>query len=658
MQDEKHPIINCHTHVFTGDHVPPFLARTFVPEPLHYLISLKLIVGFFRWWYRGPARIPYTYWFKKLRRGFTAVNRVYNKCWPFNTIFEYYLFFQTLYLLNELLPAVLPEGNWLSSLTDQLYAWLAPFMLPIKGTFLQGCFVVFVLLFFPSIRNLVIWMSSGLKKFVAMLPGKQTREMIGRYVNIGRYAFHRQQSRIFSKLKSQYPEGTGFVVLPMDMDYMAAGESRVRYRDQMQELAEMKEKKRNKKTFFPFVFVDPRRCVPVAEEKRSVKGDKPFFEWRQEGDKVVLEDCFIREYLEERQFSGIKIYPALGYFPFDIKLLPLWKYAADNNIPILTHCIRGTIFYRGRKKTEWYEHPVFEQAMGGESDDNEDVKDGFETDEQRETHDSLKSEYVPLVLSQTKNMDFSCNFTHPMNFLCLLDKGQLQKLLGGDVLKKVSSQEEIARVKALFGYSDTGLTQDLSALKICLGHFGGDDEWCRYFEKDRYNYSSQLIKHPDEGIQFFTRLDGEPSPGKPEQIWRYTDWYSIICSMMLQYKNVYADISYILHNDAAILPLLKETLQNKRLREKVLYGTDFFVVRNHKSDKNMVADMMGGLSEEDFDQIARINPRKYLNIKDNPRTVVIYSNPDNEGIPGVDGEKLNDEVPVSKYDIDTSPIDC
>jgi predicted TIM-barrel fold metal-dependent hydrolase len=622
MAEEKAPIINCHTHVFTGDHVPPYLARTYVPEPFHYLISLNVLVSVFRWWYRWPARIPHKFWFKRLRRGFTYVNLVYHKCWPLTTIFEYYLFFQTFYVLNRLLPPVLPEGNWLSKLTSNFSRWLSPYMLPINGKVLQVCFVILILLFFPTIRNFLSWMSSGLKKFLAMLPGEQTKEMIGRYLNIGRYAFHRHQRTIFSKLKSQYPAGTGFVVLPMDMDYMSAGKSRTRYRDQMKELAALKED--NKDTLFPFVFADARRCVPVTKEKRAVEGDKPFFVWKQVGVKVILEDCFIKEYLEEKQFCGIKIYPALGYFPFDIRLLPLYKYAADNNIPVLTHCIKGTIFYRGRKQTAWYQHPIYEQAMSKQQN-GKNGYDGFETDEEREAKDSLKTDYVPLDLPQTKNVDFSTNFTHPMNYLCLLDKSLLHKVIGSEAAKEVASEREIKRVKELFGYTDTGLTRDLSRLKLCLGHFGGDDEWLRYFEKDRYNYSSQLTKHPDRGIEFLQRKDGKPSPGKPEQIWRYTDWYSIISSMMLQYDNVYADISYILHNDAGVLPLLKETLQNKGLREKVLYGTDFFVVRNHKSDRNMLADMMGGLSVEDFDQVARVNPRRFLNlsIPDQPKIIVI-----------------------------------
>jgi len=36
------------------------------------------------------------------------------------------------------------------------------------------------------------------------------------------------------------------------------------------------------------------------------------------------------------------------------------------------------------------------------------------------------------------------------------------------------------------------------------------------------------------------------------------------------------------------------------------------VVRNHKSDKQMLADMTGGLSDLDFEQIARANPGVWL----------------------------------------------
>ncbi len=84
---------------------------------------------------------------------------------------------------------------------------------------------------------------------------------------------------------------------------------------------------------------------------------------------------------------------------------------------------------------------------------------------------------------------------------------------------------------------------------------------------------------------------------------------------MLQYDNIYSDISYISH-DNAIHALLKRTLQqeNTRLRQRVLFGTDFYVVRNPKSEKQILADTIGGLSEEEFDLIARTNPRTFLGL--------------------------------------------
>ncbi|MBK9961224.1 MAG: hypothetical protein IPP06_07755 [Saprospiraceae bacterium] len=57
----------------------------------------------------------------------------------------------------------------------------------------------------------------------------------------------------------------------------------------------------------------------------------------------------VKEYIEINKLNGFKIYPALGYYPFDEELLLLWKYAADHQIPIMTHVIKGTVFYRDRK---------------------------------------------------------------------------------------------------------------------------------------------------------------------------------------------------------------------------------------------------------------------------------------------------------------------
>ena len=407
-----------------------------------------------------------------------------------------------------------------------------------------------------------------------MLPGKRTMDMLKRYINILRYARYLHQRDIFTRLTNQYPADAQMIVLPMDMEFMGAGKPKKPFDQQMLELHELKTNRPEK--IHPFLFIDPRR-------KKA--GIKNFFEYNIVGDHVKpTDDCFVKEYMEDKLFAGFKIYPALGYFPFDERLLPLWKYAADNCIPIMTHCIRGVIYYRGPKKKEWDTHPVFEQNMNSEG--------------------NLNGNYEPLLMEQIKAIDVQEIFTHPLNYACLLKR---------DLLAILVAKAKDNRIRDLFGFNPETKTLErgLEHLKICFGHFGGEDEWEKFFEKDRDNFAAQIVRKPSLGIEFQT-YKGKPRRGKPEQVWRSADWYSIICSLMLQHKNVYADISYILHGDAKIMPLLHFTLEHDELRQRVLYGSDFYVVRNHKSDKNMMADMRSRLTETEFDQIARINPVKYL----------------------------------------------
>ncbi len=603
---EKPPITNCHTHIFTGDHVPPYLAKTFLPAPLYYLIPLHAIVKIFRWWYQGPARWKYMTLWKRIALMVVAARILLARVSILVRLLVAYLMVFAFALLFHLVFDVWWDFNpWYIQYIRKGLEIISPVFPPITSLTLQMGIILFVFVFFKSFRNAIFFAAKSLFGILRKLPGKQSRELIRRYLSIGRYAFHESQGTILSKLKDQYPSDTLHIVLPMDMDYMGAGEAPKRYRDQMAKLLGIY-RGANGKILRPFLFADPRRIGEVEKELRYEPGDKAFFTWTLEDNRVKLGDCLVKEYLEENQFSGIKIYPALGYYPFDPGLLPLWKYAADHGIPIMTHCIRGTIFYRGQKKPEWNYHPIFKQAMRGKV-----LSDDVADDELIENEEPSTT-YVPLVLSENKNAAFSINFTHPLNYLCLLE----EKLLV-EVIEKYKDHPDHARLTKLFGYDPEKrtLASNLKHLKICLAHFGGDDEWNRYLDKDRYSHSSQLTKYPDIGIRFFTTLQGKASPGKIEQLWKYTDWYSIICSMMLQYPNVYADISYILHQDRQILPLLKQTLQNDRLRKRVLFGTDFYVVRNHKSDKHLLADLMGGLSEAEFDQIARINPVHYLTQK-------------------------------------------
>lgn len=565
---KKEPLINCHTHIFTGDHVPPYLAKTFIPI-IYKIASLRYILAFFRWWYGGPVKFINGTGFKKNRE------RVYQlRMWierNFILMLIYWLvgiwiFAQLVFLcLKVYFAPTIPI--WLKN-SAQIVFYPTISFINASWPAIVGWSILFALCF-PVLRNLLFWILKSLFRFLQVLPGKQSKELFQRYLNIGRYSFYQSQSGIFQRLIRQYPSGTEFVVLQMDMEFMDAGKPKADFYKQLEGLAAIKANPRYKSIFHPFVFIDPRRMDKNPD----------FFRYHLKNGRVVLDDCIIKTYIEDQSFSGFKIYPALGYYCFDERLLVLWKYAAQNGIPIMTHCIKGTIFYRGKKEKKWDYHPVFEQANGNK-------------------------QFGKLLLPEIKNAEFQINFTHPLNYLCLLER---------DLLEKVILNSRSKDLKKVFGWTSSGLEHGLEDLKICFGHFGGDDEWKRYFELDRDNFSSQVIKNPSEGIRFFTDAKGKHSRGKIELLWKHCDWYSIICSIMLQYDNIYSDISYISH-DNAIHALLKRTLQqeNIKLRTRVLFGTDFYVVRNHKSEKQILADTIGGLTEEEFNLIARTNPRTFL----------------------------------------------
>ncbi|WP_113924805.1 amidohydrolase family protein [Cognataquiflexum aquatile] len=584
---KKQPIINCHTHIFTADSIPPYLAKTFIPFGLYILFPVGLFVSIARWWF-GSNYSPYKWrfqrWYKVFKRNFYQININFTRLWILKIakwIVGIIIIFSIFNSLNaDYLSPWLLEKNintiWLKKIDN----WLVQkgILIITESIFLKTVLLIIFLLFFPSGRNFLWFLLRKFSTLFKMLPGKNTIELIKRYINIVRYARYKYEKDIFTKLTGQYPEGTSMIVLPMDMEFMGAGRSPKSYGDQMKELDTLKQSPRGDQ-IYPFVFVDPRR---------KLVGEQKFFEYHIQNGQVILDnECFIKDYIENKRFSGFKIYPALGYFPFEEALLPLWKYAADNCIPIMTHCIRGTIFYRGSKKKEWDYHPVFKQSMST-------IRDDGSSDEM----------YEPLLLPQMNAVDVQEIFTHPLNYTCLLKK---------ELLVELVAASKDPRIKELFGFNEIEKTisRDLGHLKICFAHFGGEDEWQKFFEKDRDNYANQLIRNPNKGIDFFY-TNKVLKKGKLEQIWRSGDWYSIICSLMLQHPNVYADLSYILHDDSLIMPLLRHTLQHGILKKRILYGTDFYVVRNHKSDKNMLVNIQGGLTEDEFEQIACKNPIEYL----------------------------------------------
>ena len=143
------------------------------------------------------------------------------------------------------------------------------------------------------------------------------------------------QEEIFEHLCMFYPADTRFAVHSIDFDFMGAGNAPKPFLMQLDELAKLTQKFPHK--IYPFFCADPRR----------------------EG----LFDLF-RRYVEDEGFTGIKLYPPMGFFPFDQRLYPLYEYAQKYQIPVMTHCSSsGAVYGREIPPQKERIHPMTQAQM-------------------------------------------------------------------------------------------------------------------------------------------------------------------------------------------------------------------------------------------------------------------------------------------------------
>lgn len=635
-------IINAHTHTFTSRYVPPYLAKTIAPWPLYYLINTQWIVGLAKRYYSYKQSLLFPdkqnsddSWNqiysrrserrRKTLRAFNFKSRKYLYI-PFRVIIFYLSLIAALYSI-EFLAWIFGLDEAIVKGIDGIKEWLISKKLLLNlSPWSKVTFVLGVLLFINWSRRAIWFLVKQLFPLFSKITSPKGMELLERYLLMGRFSFYGTQQKVAERALHQMPEGSQMVILPMDMEYMGAGKTKMTskmlenkedllkkgwiekdfkntFTYQMRELWDFVQSRRKTEDVYkPFLFLDPRRIA---------KDGKDFFDCKIVQNRMVLKDCFVKTYMEERDFSGFKIYPALGYYVFDEHLLPIWRYAQENNIPIMTHCVIGVIYYRGEKQKDWNFHPVFKQYYKDKRPD-----------------DSFPE---PMLLPQTKAVDIQYNFTHPMNYLCLLEER---------FLREIVKNAESDTIRTLYGFTDenTSLTYTLENIKICLAHYGGEEEWTKFLETDRDVYARSMVTKPDEGINFMENADSEFSWSKINSLWHDTDWYSLISSILMNYNNMYADLSYII-SKSSIHPLLTHTLKkgpyhqreyakyekeisdNKkafhlrgrnRLRSHILYGTDFYVVRNHNSDKDLFIQTQNALNVESFDLIARENTHNYL----------------------------------------------
>ncbi len=125
-------------------------------------------------------------------------------------------------------------------------------------------------------------------------------------------------------------------------------------------------------------------------------------------------------------------------------------------------------------------------------------------------------------------------------------------------------------------------------LKICLAHLGGSEEWESYLN-DPWQHNLKNQKK---------------------------SWLSKITDMIKseKYPNLYTDISYSILEKTEHFALVKVLLQDKNLREKILFGSDFYMVESEKIRERKISMLLRAyLGDNLFFQIAENNIVNYLN---------------------------------------------
>lgn len=377
----------------------------------------------------------------------------------------------------------------------------------------------------PILYSLMEWISSDL---IFLRRG-------ARVVSIGR---KKKQETIFHVLQSVYPKETKHVVLPLDFAHMGQGKNRngFSYEKQLEELAELQIKYPDE--IFPCVAVDPNR-------KNAFK--------------------LVEDYITNKNFVGIKLYPPFGYFPFPFPYTdPITKQTkGDKHKAMSNEGALENIFNFALNEDGGEAIPVISHCTPG----------GWIGNKLNYTQHPVTGTKIPFDY-QKQNFFLS----HPKNYEYLLEQ--------------------------------------FPKLKICLAHYGGKDDWERHLREPlELEGSSTISKKGDLAIDNAKKenkiFDPVWNPTK-ERVVENT-WVSTITQLIRNHPNVYADISFNAFTPET-LAYLKILLLDQKLADRILFGTDFYVVRAQKSEKEISISMRAFLGEKMFNKIAIENPRKFWNI--------------------------------------------
>lgn len=360
------------------------------------------------------------------------------------------------------------------------------------------------------------------------------------FLQIGKSA---DQVTIFENLMSRYPnEALQFITLCQNLEYLGVGRSTSGFEGQIEEVMGIKKAYPNQ--ILPFFGLDPRWKSTGTEIRKTIEG---YFE-----TKIEVGGSYVYP------FQGIKIYCSTGHYVFDEKLKETFEWAADNGVPIMSHCYYlGGIYNFDKNYINANLNPTDVYAN------------------QRYTSPKFIEEgnwiSRKLKLNNRSNCRKSCSyFLEPRSYESLLNY----------------------------------FAKRPNPLKICLAHFGGVSQMRATLglEKD----SEQKLPYGVAGVNWFNQIQN--------LMMQHTNVYTDISynvAEALEKKNSKNLLYDIFLNEA-----------KKKYGAQILFGTDYFMTEKDSLEEDAVRGFRTYASKNLLDngnslweQMARTNPNSYLRSK-------------------------------------------
>ncbi|WP_343634770.1 amidohydrolase family protein [Fluviicola sp.] len=337
------------------------------------------------------------------------------------------------------------------------------------------------------------------------------RKTFDKYIGFLEVATQRKQLDVFElefEVGKQFDSSVRIVGLTMNMDFMDnnASKHQITFETQLEAVKDIK--RYYPANFFPFLGIDPRHKSGTD----LVNWSKDYFEMGLEHKGTIFP-----------YFSGIKLYPALGFFAFDPRLDNLYAYAEENQLPVITHVTRVGSQYIGSKITELI--PPNPKTLSNNNP---------------ESNQAMTEIYERIGVYYQKNWiadnligdnDKACDlFSHPQNYIPILEK--------------------------------------YPKLKICLAHMGGSNE-----------IIDNTAKDPD--LRKIRRVDSQLWCDRiRDMMVKYPNLYTDISYTLsdLDDKKVKA---------AIIAFMKTPDNQGELLAKRVLFGTDFFMTEQEKRESEL-----------------------------------------------------------------------